>query len=276
MGRGSTCRTACWTMRSMTVGMPVSARPRWAWGCSLLTPRWRYVPPSSCSLIVPGPVFTHCLSEATLMPSTPAAPLLAITRWLTASRLAVFDTLSNSLSSQSSCPFPAKGRELWPLLTPCLRAFARHPFRPWQGLTEYEYATSLPRRLYLPYGFLMMYRISALEAASSVHLASYAVPVRAVGIFPRTSSPTVRCLPAVASGAPHAPSPYGQKLRFWLICLTAVGSFVLQVCVSASSRHLVDFHHSSRIASVAPNKKAVLRPPFVCSMGDSNPHGSLH
>ena len=67
-----------------------------------------------------------------------------------------------------------------------------------------------------------MYRISACFAASSVHLALYAVPVRAVGISPRTSFPTVRCLPAA----------------------------VLQVCVSASSRHLVDFHHSSRIASV--------------------------
>ncbi len=102
-------------------------------------------------------------------------------------------------------PFPAKGRVLWPLPTPCLRASARHPFRPWQGLTEYEYATFLPRRLHLPHGLMMMYRISALLATSSVHLAIYAVSVRAVGIFPRTSFPTLRCLPAVALGAPLAP-----------------------------------------------------------------------
>ena len=77
---------------------------------------------------------------------------------------------------------------------------------------------------------------------------------RVVGIFPRTSFPTARCLPAVASGAPLAPLPCGQKLRFWLICLTAVGSFVLQVWDSASSRLLADFHHRSRIASVVPGK----------------------
>ena len=41
--------------------------------------------------------------------------------------------------------------------------------------------------------------------------------------------------------APRALTPSGQKLRFWLICLTAVGSFVLQVWDSASSRLLVDF-----------------------------------
>ncbi len=35
-------------------------------------------------------------------------------------------------------------------------------------LTEYDYATFLPRRLHLPYGFLMMYRISALAATSSI------------------------------------------------------------------------------------------------------------
>lgn len=71
-----------------------------------------------------------------------------------------------------------------------------------------------------------MYRISALSATSSVHPALYAVPVRAVGISPRTSFPTGRCRTAA----------------------------VLQVCVSASSRHLVDFHHSSRIASVVQSK----------------------
>ena len=79
---------------------------------------------------------------------------------------------------------------------------------------------------------------------------------RVVGIFPRTSFPTARYLPAVASGAPHVPSPYGQKLRFWLICLTAVGSFVLQVWDSASSRLLADFHRSTHIASVVPHKWA--------------------
>lgn len=124
------------------------------------------------------------------------------------------------------------GRVLWPLLTPCLRAFARHPFRPWQGLTEYEYASFLPRRLHLPHGLLMMYRISACFAASSVHLALYAVPVRAVGISPRTSFPTGRCRTAA----------------------------VLQVCVSASSRHLVDFHHSSRIASVVQSSRGAFAP----------------
>ncbi|MBQ6941070.1 MAG: hypothetical protein IJN23_00730, partial [Akkermansia sp.] len=90
------------------------------------------------------------------------------------------------------------------------------------GLTEYEYATFLPRRLHLPYGFLMMYRISALAATSSIHPALYAVSVRTVGISPRTSSSTVCYLPAV----------------------------VLQVWDSASSRLRADFHRSAHIASV--------------------------
>ena len=54
--------------------------------------------------------------------------------------------------------------------------------------------------------------------------------------------------------APRALTPSGQKLRFWLICLTAVGSFVLQVWDSASSRLLADFHRSTHIASVVPGK----------------------
>ena len=68
----------------------------------------------------------------------------------------------------------------------------------------------------------MMYRILALFATSSVHPALYAVPVRTVGISPRTSFSTVRYLPAV----------------------------VLQVWDSASSRLLADFHRSTHIASV--------------------------
>ena len=67
-----------------------------------------------------------------------------------------------------------------------------------------------------------MYRILALFATSSVHPALYAVPVRTVGISPRTSFPTVCYLPAV----------------------------VLQVWDSASSRLRADFHRSAHIASV--------------------------
>ena len=68
----------------------------------------------------------------------------------------------------------------------------------------------------------MMYWIYACIAASSSQPASYTVSVRTVGISPRTSSSTVRCLPAV----------------------------VLQVCDSASSRLFADFHRRSHIASV--------------------------
>ena len=67
-----------------------------------------------------------------------------------------------------------------------------------------------------------MYWIYASIAASSSHPASYTVSVRTVGISPRTSSPTVRYLPAA----------------------------VLQVCDSASSRLVTDFHRRSHIASV--------------------------
>ncbi len=68
---------------------------------------------------------------------------------------------------------PHQGLGTMPLLTTCFRAFlSRHPFRPWQVPTEYDYATFLPRRLHLPCGFLMMYRISALVATSSIHPAS--------------------------------------------------------------------------------------------------------
>ena len=67
-----------------------------------------------------------------------------------------------------------------------------------------------------------MYRTSTYSAILSIRPASYVVSVRAVGVSPRTSSPTGCYLPAA----------------------------VLQVWVSASSRYLVDFHHSSHIASV--------------------------
>ena len=70
----------------------------------------------------------------------------------------------------------------------------------------------------------MMYRILAPFATSSVHPALYTVPVRTVGISPRTSFPTVCYLPAV----------------------------VLQVWDSASSRLRADFHRSAHIASVVP------------------------
>ena len=75
----------------------------------------------------------------------------------------------------------------------------------------------------------MIYWISALHATSSTHPALYAVSVRAVGISPRTSFPTVRCLPAA----------------------------VLQVSDSVSSRFLRDFHPSSHIASVVPKEQPI-------------------
>lgn len=50
--------------------------------------------------------------------------------------------------------------------------------------------------------------------------------------------------------APRALTLAGQTLRVWLISLTAVGCFVLQVRDSASSRHLADFHRSAHIALV--------------------------
>ena len=66
-----------------------------------------------------------------------------------------------------------------------------------------------------------------------IHPALYAISVRTVGISPRTSSSTVRYLPAV----------------------------VLQVWDSASSRLLADFHRSAHIASVAPKKGRVRQNP---------------
>ena len=76
-----------------------------------------------------------------------------------------------------------------------------------------------------------MYRILALLATSSVHPALYAVPVRTVGISPRTSFPTVCYRPAV----------------------------VLQVWDSASSRLRADFHRSAHIASFVQQTAALLR-----------------
>ena len=100
-----------------------------------------------------------------------------------------------------------------------------------------------------------MYWISALIATSSIHPALYAISVRTVGISPRTSSSTVRYLSEVASCPPHGHSPrWGTHHRVWLIYLTAVGSFVLQVWDSASSRLLADLHRSAHIASVVPKK----------------------
>ena len=50
--------------------------------------------------------------------------------------------------------------------------------------------------------------------------------------------------------APRALTLAGQTLCVWLISLTAVGCFVLQVWDSASSRLRADFHRSAHIASV--------------------------
>ena len=55
--------------------------------------------------------------------------------------------------------------------------------------------------------------------------------------------------------APRALTLAGQTLCVWLISLTAVGCFVLQVWDSASSRLLADFHRSTHIASVVPKKR---------------------
>ena len=88
-----------------------------------------------------------------------------------------------------------------------------------------------------------MYRISALAATSSIHPALYAIPVRTVGISPRTSSSTVRYLPAV----------------------------VLQVWDSASSRLRADFHRSAHIASVVQRRS----PPSVSLAGFVDPGSYL-
>ena len=113
----------------------------------------------------------------------------------------------------------------------------------------------IPHRLHLPYGFLMMYRISAHLATSSIHPVSIAISVRTVGISPRTSFSTARYLPAVASCPLHGHSPLqGKHYRVWLISLTAVCCFVLQVWDSSSSRLRADFHRSAHIASVVPKK----------------------
>ncbi len=57
--------------------------------------------------------------------------------------------------------------------------------------------------------------------------------------------------------APRGLTLAGQTLCVWLISLTAVGCFVLQVWDSASLRLRADFHRSAHIASVIQiNKKA--------------------
>ena len=62
--------------------------------------------------------------------------------------------------------------------------------------------------------------------------------------------------------APRALTLAGQTLCVWLISLTAVGCFVLQVWDSASSRLLADFHRSTHIASVVPKKGHPVRVPL--------------
>ena len=97
----------------------------------------------------------------------------------------------------------------------------------------------------------MIYWISVLKASLSTHPALYAVSVRAVGISPRTSFPTVRCLPAVDSEPPHGSSPFGRVPNGTRLArLQAISGLALQVSDSASSRFLRDFHPSSHIASV--------------------------
>jgi len=54
--------------------------------------------------------------------------------------------------------------------------------------------------------------------------------------------------------APRALTLAGQTFHVWLISLTAVGCFVLQVWDSAPSRLLADFHRSAHIASVVQNR----------------------
>ena len=65
--------------------------------------------------------------------------------------------------------------------------------------------------------------------------------------------------------------PSGYHCRGRLIPLTAVRGFVLQVWVSVSSRHLMDFHHSSHIAAVVqqkPHSCAGVRPVRLDSSGE--------
>ena len=61
--------------------------------------------------------------------------------------------------------------------------------------------------------------------------------------------------PQLLRARPHGHSPrWGKHYRVWLISLTAVGCFVLQVWDSASSRLLADLHRGAHIASVVPKK----------------------
>ena len=105
----------------------------------------------------------------------------------------------------------------------------------------------------------MIYWISALFATSSTHPALYAVSVRAVGISPRTSFPTVRCLPAVDSKPSHGSSPFGRvPSGTRLVHLQVFSGLVLQGSGSVSSRFPRCFHPGSHIASAVHLNASVM------------------
>ena len=100
----STCSSACWINRSTTVGMPSS---RWLpSGLGIITLRtgWgRYLPASSAWRITGHLVRSIWAVCSMSSPSTPAAPLLALTRFQAACRFPVVSAAS------SRVPAPAFG-----------------------------------------------------------------------------------------------------------------------------------------------------------------------
>src|SRR2546423_1256838 len=91
----STCSTACWTNRSITVGIPSSRLPPSGFSISTrLTGCALYVPLSNCSRISFQCPIRYCGSWTTRIPSTPGLPLLALTRLNARFRFSVSHTAS--------------------------------------------------------------------------------------------------------------------------------------------------------------------------------------
>ena len=79
--RRRTCMTACWMNRSSTVGMPSLRSSPSGFGISTrFTGFGLYVPLISCSRMAVQCCFRWSSSWLTVIPSTPGAPLLALTR----------------------------------------------------------------------------------------------------------------------------------------------------------------------------------------------------
>ena len=111
----------------------------------------------------------------------------------------------------------------------------------------------LSRKRRIPFGWLhcLSRRHRSLRRFHSSSSCSFSQDVPSNFLFHGSLPPRSCFMPA-----PRALTLAGQTLRVWLISLTAVGCFVLQVWDSASSRLRADFHRSAHIAPVVPKKES--------------------